>query len=212
MYRLHNYTKNWRKVPPEKIPAMLCDYVYLFEHVFKVHILKFRDFAIGDFETLIRSHPLDGKCQDQNQLTFLTFLTCGNMTARGFFFCDLLKKPCGFRWRELTFFFKGGIWNQYDKNVGLSEFRYLTRYFFPSWFHKIIHPWAAPLNWPPRPWTVEGWGNSVRVEANGPHPKRADTEIFFEETVGHIETYNLPLYKWSPWDDSVIQHRIWKEC
>ena len=52
-------------------------------------------------------HPLDGKCQDQYQLTFLTFLTCGNMTARDFFFFgDLLKKPCGFRWREMTFFFE----------------------------------------------------------------------------------------------------------
>lgn len=112
-----------------------------------------------------------------------------------FFFGDLLKKPCGFRWRELTFSFKGRHMKSIWWKCGFVLFRYLTRYFFPSWFHRIIHQWLAPLNCPSWPWTVEGWGvDPVRVEANGPHPKRADTEIFFEETVGHTQTYNYRLW------------------
>ena len=140
-------------------------------------------------------HPLDGKCQDQYQLTFLTFLTCGNMTARDFFFLvTFWKSHAVFVGEKWHFFLKGRHMKSIWWKCGFVLFRYLTRYFFPSWFHRIIHQWLAPLNCPSWPWTVEGWGvDPVRVEANGPHPKRADTEIFFEETVGHTQTYNYRL-------------------
>lgn len=132
-YRNLPFTKLYQKLTESstwKNPSnamWLCVFVRTCLQGSYLEISWFRHRRFWDVDSV---HPLDPKCQDQYQLTFLTFLTCGSMTAMGLFFWWPFEKAMRFFVGENCFFFKGRHMKSIWWKCGVCYFRYLTRYFF----------------------------------------------------------------------------------